>query len=77
MRLHHGRWANACRLAHALDHATGMRINLELLIASLAEKIRHGEIDRNSANLEDDLRGVILLHKVDDVDWHTKIPKEL
>ena len=54
-----------------------MKINLELLIASLAEKIRHGEIDRNSANLEDDLRGVILLHKVDDVDWHTKIPKEL
>ena len=54
-----------------------MKINLELLIASLAEKIRHGEIDRNSANLEDDLRGVIRLHKVDDVDWHPKTPKEL
>jgi hypothetical protein len=36
-----------------------MNINLELLIADLAQKLRLGVLDPKSLNLESDLRGII------------------
>jgi hypothetical protein len=56
--------------------AAGVRINLELLVADLAAKIRRRELDWKSVNLDDDLRGAIQLHEVAEVGWHTE-PKPL
>lgn len=49
-----------------------MKINLELLVADLAMKIRSGLLDKHSPNLEDDLRGAIKLHERKETCWHTE-----
>ena len=50
--------------------AGGIKINLELLVADLARKLRYGLLDKHSVNLEDDLRGAIKMHEVNEENWH-------
>jgi hypothetical protein len=52
--------------------SSGVRINLELLVADLALKIRRRELDWKSVNLDDDLRGAIRQHEVKETCWHTE-----
>lgn len=51
-----------------------MKIDIELLIADLTQKLRRGLIDPHGANLEDDLRAAIKLSESADMSWHTSKP---
>jgi len=51
-----------------------MNINYELLIADLTQKLRRGLIDPHGMNLEDDLRGAVMLSRdaqaVEDLEFY-------